>query len=148
LVKILKALMDYFQPEVIEYVYPGNHVDHQYVAKFAALAERAYQRDHMAIRYRDYNISKYPPNLDGFDNHLKWLIAQCYGKYDRYFPKYGFERMFYRYYGWCERQYYYENRKDETGGKLPLSVELTKKLNSLWLYRPVTRPKLAPLLKK
>jgi LmbE family N-acetylglucosaminyl deacetylase len=107
LVQVLRDLMEDFQPDAIQYVYPGDHVDHYHTAKFAELAERAYRKKHIVIRYRDYNIYKSPPNLNAFDSHLKWKIAQVYAKHDEFFPKWGLERTFYRYYNWCHRQYYY-----------------------------------------
>jgi LmbE family N-acetylglucosaminyl deacetylase len=107
LVQVLKALMDEFQPDAVAYLYPGDHVDHYYTAKFAERAEHAYRKEHIVIRYRDYNIDKSPSNLNAFDSHLKWKIVQIYAKHDEFFPRWGIERTYHRYYSWCQRQYYY-----------------------------------------
>jgi LmbE family N-acetylglucosaminyl deacetylase len=125
LVKVLRDIMEYFRPDVIEYVYPGDHVDHFYTARFAGLTEQDYSIKHTVIKYRDYNITTSPFNLDEFDSCLKWNIVQHYGKYDQNFPKYGFERMFWRYYGWCHRQYYYESKAhEESNGQFNFNVLL------------------------
>jgi LmbE family N-acetylglucosaminyl deacetylase len=107
LTKVLTILTEEFEPSTFSYIYPGNHVDHFFVAKFAQWVESRYHKPHTVYRYRDYGISRVPVNLSDFDTYLKWTIAAIYGKHDEYFPKFGHEKNYPRYFQWCRRQYYY-----------------------------------------
>jgi hypothetical protein len=98
LVKILKALMDYFQPEVIEYVYPGNHVDHQYVDQKICLEilkngkvvkriqKKPYyvkQRSGYALGYDivDFKAAKFPGDDPTF-TAFKVELPENFGRYN------------------------------------------------------------------
>ncbi|HYH01474.1 MAG TPA: PIG-L family deacetylase [Bacillota bacterium] len=127
LVSLLRTLISNYKPTSIGYIFPGIHEDHQYVGKFAELAIGNNSYNSTIIKYRDYNINTSPPNLNQFEAHLKWTVAQIYGQHDKYFPKLGNEKFYKKYYNWCQRQYYYEERsfathlsKSETG-ELPRS---------------------------
>jgi LmbE family N-acetylglucosaminyl deacetylase len=105
---IQRLIADYY-PDVIRYIYPGNHVDHQTVAKFVKLAEGKEKNRPTVIEYRDYDINKFPPNLVNFKSDEKWKVARIYGAHDRYFPKFIIEKKYQVYYNWCKREYLYNN---------------------------------------
>jgi LmbE family N-acetylglucosaminyl deacetylase len=107
LAETLTDLTKEFAPSTFSYIYPGSHVDHYYVAKFAQLVKSGYQRPHTVYRYRDYCISEVPINLNDIDSYIKWTVAAIYGKHDEYFPKVGYKKNYRRYYRWCRRKYYY-----------------------------------------
>lgn len=115
LISLLKTLILNYKPTSIGYIFPGIHEDHLYVGKFVEKAIENNANNVTVIKYRDYNINNFPPNLNRFEAHLKWTIAQIYGQYDPYFPKLGIEKYYKKYYNWCQRQYYYENPSLATG---------------------------------
>lgn len=111
LIKVIKALIASYKPSVIGYIFPGSHIDHQYVAKFAERAIEGRWNAFAVLKYRDYGISAAKANLNRVEAYRKWKVAQEYGKYDDSFPKHGNEKYFKRYAKWCQRQYYYEDDK-------------------------------------
>lgn len=103
---VFQRLIAEFQPTAINYIYPGVHVDHRYVARFLRTVLRSGPRRCLAVKYRDYDINQYPPNLPDTETSIKWKVAKIYGSHDWYFPKFILEKKYKVYLNWCKREYH------------------------------------------
>jgi LmbE family N-acetylglucosaminyl deacetylase len=106
---VIRRLIADYCPDTVQYIYPGNHVDHRTVAKFVRLADGRDRDRHAVIEYRDYDINKFPPNLVNDKSDAKWKVARIYGAHDRYFPKFIIEKKYQVYYNWCKREYHFNS---------------------------------------
>lgn len=102
---VFRGLMAEFRPAAVNYIYPGVHVDHRYVARFVRLTLKGCPGQYLAVKYRDYDINQYPPNLPDTETNIKWKIAKIYGSHDWYFPKFVLEKKYQVYLNWCKREY-------------------------------------------